>query len=70
MNKLLLIIVIVTFLAGCAPSNDVVPSVTPAASTSVEKPRASGASAQGYVAPIHHADLAYRTGGRVAQVLV
>ena len=70
MKKLLFIIVVLAFLAGCAQPNNVVPSVTPTASTLIEKSRASGASAQGYVAPIHHADLAYRAGGRIAQVLV
>ena len=35
-----------------------------------EKSSASAASAQGYVTPIRHADLAFRTSGRVTQVLV
>ncbi len=38
--------------------------------TSARKLPASGASAQGYIAPVGHADLAFRTGGRVVQVLV
>jgi multidrug resistance efflux pump len=36
----------------------------------VKKTSTSGASAQGYVTPVQHADLSFRTSGRVAQVSV
>ncbi len=49
--------------AGGAPVQ-----LTPTASA--RKSSASGGSAQGYVTPMRHADLAFRTGGRVVQVLV
>ena len=57
-------------MPGCTQANTVVPSATPAASALTEKSKASHATAQGYVTPIRHADLAFRTGGRVVQVLV
>ena len=70
MKRLLLVIVAVTLLAGCTPSNTVVPSAPPTASAAVDKSKTSSATAQGYVTPIHHADLAFRSGGRVLLVLV
>lgn len=68
MKKLLLIIVTVAFLAGCTQSNAAAPSAAPAAVVSTAESKSS--SATGYVTPIHYADLAFRTGGRVIQLLV
>ena len=67
MKKLLVGILFLTLLAGCAPS-----SAQPTATPTVTAKRAttSGASVQGYVTPVHHADLAFRTGGRVVEILV
>ncbi len=70
MKRLLFVIMAVALLAGCTQSNTEEPSATPTASAAIEKSTASSASAQGYVTPIRHADLAFRTGGRVVQVLV
>jgi HlyD family secretion protein len=68
MKKLVIGIVAVTlFAAGCS-SPSAKPTPTPTAVAQSEQP--TGASAQGYVTPIRHADLAFRTGGRVAEVLV
>jgi multidrug resistance efflux pump len=70
MKRLLLITVTVAFLVGCTQSNAVAPSATPTGSAEIEKSVTSNASAQGYVIPVHHADLAFRIGGRVVEVLV
>jgi HlyD family secretion protein len=67
MKKLLIgIVAIALLITGCAQSSK--PTATPTATA--KKAAASGASAQGYVTPLRHADLAFRTGGRVMQVLV
>jgi multidrug resistance efflux pump len=69
MKKLLLVLIILALVAGCSSSTAKTP--TPAATPSAKKASASGgASAQGYVTPVRHADLSFRTGGRVAEVLV
>jgi HlyD family secretion protein len=68
MKKLVIAIILVVLVAGCAqsnPSTTPTPVVTPGAKTA-----ASGASAQGYITPVRYADLSFRTSGRVAQVLV
>ena len=67
MKKFIIGIVLLALLTGCAQSG-AKPSPTPTATA--KKTSASGASAQGYVTPIRHADLAFRTSGRVTQVLV
>lgn len=70
MRKLLLAIVVLTFVVGCAQSGPK-PTPAPTAAPGGKKAGASGgASAQGYVTPIKRADLAFRTGGRVNEVLV
>ncbi len=69
MKKLLILIVMLVLVAGCAQSGPK-PTAAPAATPSAKKVGASGASAQGYVTPIKRADLSFRTGGRVAEVLV
>ena len=68
MKKILLLMVALAWLVGCQSGPK--PTPTPAATPSVKKTGASGASAQGYVTPIKRADLSFRTGGRVADVLV
>ena len=68
MKKLLLILVAAALLAGCAQANSGASSATPTASTSTAELKTP--SATGYVTPIRHADLAFRTGGRVVEVLV
>ena len=70
MKKLMFIVVILTLLAGCTTSSTRTPSAASTASAAAEKSNTSSATAQGSVTPIRHADLAFRTGGRVAQVLV
>lgn len=62
-----LILLAVALVAGCsqAPASNA-PTATPGA----KKAASSGSSAQGYITPVQHADLAFRTSGRVAQVLV
>ena len=47
-----------------------IPSATAAAETTASGKTESLASAQGYVTPVQHADLAFKSGGRIAQVLV
>jgi len=68
MKKLLFVIVAVALVAGCTQANA---TQTPTPTASPKKAgTAGGASAQGYVTPIRHADLSFRTGGRVAEILV
>jgi HlyD family secretion protein len=69
MKKLIIAIIALALVAGCAQPN---PSgtPTPAATASAKKPSAGGASAQGYITPVSRADLSFRSGGRVAEVLV
>jgi len=67
MKKLIIGIVLLALLAGCAQSG-AKPTPTPTAAP--KKSSASSASAQGYVTPVRYADLAFRTSGRVTQVLV
>jgi len=69
MKKLLIAMVVILLLAGCAQSN-AAKTPTPEATPGANKSAASGASAQGYVTPAHYADLAFSASGRVAQVLV
>jgi HlyD family secretion protein len=69
MKKLLIGIILLALVTGCAQSS-VKPTPTPTASATDKKAKTSGASAQGYVTPVRHADLAFRAGGRVSQVLV
>jgi len=68
MKKLFIAIILLGFVAGCSQSN-AAKTPTPVASPSAKKP-GSGASAQGYVTPVRHSDLSFRTSGRIAQVLV
>ena len=67
MKKIIIGIVLLALLTGCAQSG-AKPSPTPTAAA--KKTSASGASAQGYVTPVRYADLAFRASGRVTQVLV
>ena len=68
MKRLLAAIIALAFLAGCAQAGaKPTPTPTPSATKKVST---GGASAQGYVTPVRAADLAFRTSGRVAQVLV
>jgi multidrug resistance efflux pump len=69
MKKLLFAIILIALMAGCGQANTA-KTPTPAATPATKKTVASGASAQGYVAPVKRADLAFRSSGRVAQVLV
>jgi HlyD family secretion protein len=68
MKKLLLILVTAALLSGCAQANSSAPSATPTASAVTVESKTSNAT--GYVTPIRHADLAFRMGGRVTEVLV
>ncbi len=68
-KKLLYAIILLVLVAGCGQANTA-KTPTPAATPAVKKTSASGASAQGYVVPVKRADLAFRSSGRVAQVLV
>ena len=67
MKKLIIGIMFLALLAGCAQGGA---KPTPTPTATAKKASASGASAQGYVTPIRYADLAFRTSGRVTQVLV
>jgi len=67
MKKLLFVIVVVALVAGCTQANA---TKTPTPAAAPKKSSLGGASAQGYVTPVRRADLSFRTGGRVAQVLV
>jgi HlyD family secretion protein len=67
MKKLLIGIILFALLTGCAQSG-AKSTATPTATA--KKASASGASAQGYITPVHHADLAFRTGGRITEILV
>jgi HlyD family secretion protein len=68
MKRLLAAIIALTLLAGCAQAGaKPTPTPTPSATKKVSS---GGASAQGYVTPVRAADLAFRTGGRVVQVMV
>ncbi len=68
MKKLFVVIILFALATGCGQVNPTPAAPTPTAGA--KKAAASGASAQGYVTPVRYADLAFRTGGRVAQVLV
>jgi HlyD family secretion protein len=68
MKRFIIGLVLLVLLAGCAQGGSQ-PTPTPTASATAKK-AATGASAQGYVTPVRHADLAFRAGGRVSQVLV
>ena len=68
MKKLLIVITLLVLVAGCTQAKT---TQTPTPTAAAKKASASGgASAQGYVTPIRRADLAFRAGGRVSQVLV
>jgi len=67
MRKLVIIITILAVVAACSPSNV---TKTPEPTVAPKKVSAGGASAQGYIWPVKHADLSFRMGGRVAEVLV
>ena len=67
MKKLLLVIMVLALVVGCTTSNA---TKTPTPTASPNKSSSGGASAQGYVTPIRHAELSFRTSGRVAEVLV
>jgi len=67
MKKLIIGIILLALLTGCAQSS-AKPSPTPTATA--RKTSVSGASAQGYITPVQRADLSFNTSGRVAQVLV
>ncbi len=54
-------------VTGCSPSSA---AQAPAPTTTPKHTRTAGASAQGYIVPVHRADLAFRISGRVAQMLV
>ncbi len=69
MRKLLLGFIILVLVAGCTQGS-AQSTPTPTASATAKKAGTGGASAQGYVTPVRHADLAFRSGGRVSQVLV
>ncbi len=68
MKKLLFILIMSALLAGCSQANSGTLSATPTASASTAELKTP--SATGYVTPIRHADLAFRNGGRVVEVLV
>ena len=67
MKKLVPLIIVLALVAACSPGNV---TKTPEPTTAPKKASAGGASAQGYVWPVKHADLSFRTGGRVAEVQV
>jgi len=70
MKKLIISIIVLALLVGCSSSGGAQSAATPTASATAKTAKTSGASAQGYVTPVRRADLAFRAGGRVAQVLV
>ena len=71
MKKLFIAIILIALVAACSSSNATkTPTLTLTATPGAKKAGASGASAQGYVTPVQYADLAFRTSGRVTQVLV
>ena len=67
MKKLVLIIIVLALVASCSPGNA---TKTPEPTAAPKKAAGGGASAQGYLWPVKRADLSFRTGGRVAEVLV
>ena len=69
MKRFIIGLVLLALLAGCAQGS-AKPTPTPTASATAKQAKTTGASAQGYVTPVRHADLAFRAGGRVSQVLV
>ena len=69
MKRFIIGLVLLALLSGCGQGS-AKPTPTPTASATAKKASTSGASAQGYVTPVRRADLAFRAGGRVAQVLV
>ncbi len=66
MKKLVIVAIVLALLVGCSQTG-AKPTATPGAA---KKVKTSGVSAQGYVTPVKWADLSFRTGGRVAEVLV
>jgi len=67
MKKLLMVIILLVLVAGCTQANA---TKTPTPTPAPKRSSLGGASAQGYVTPGRHADLSFRTSGRVAEVLV
>ena len=67
MKKLLIVITLLVLVAGCTQAKT---TQTPTPTAGAKKASTGGASAQGYVTPIRRADLSFRTGGRVTEVLV
>ena len=67
MKKLVIVITLLVLAAGCTQANA---TKTPTPTPAPKKSSTGGASAQGYVTPVRHADLSFRTGGRAMQVLV
>ena len=67
MKKLLIVVILLAVITGCGQSNV---TQTPTPTPATTKGAASGASAQGYVTPVQHTDLSFRSSGRAAQVLV
>jgi multidrug resistance efflux pump len=67
MKKLFIGITLLVLVAGCTQANT---TQTPTPTAVPKKGSLGNASAQGFVTPVRHADLTFRTGGRVAQVLV
>ena len=67
MKKLLIVITLLTLVVGCSSS---AATQTPTPTAAPKKGSSGNASAQGFVTPVRHADLTFRTGGRVAEVLV
>jgi len=68
MKKPFVGIVLLILAAGCSSAQSAQPTAIP--TVSVKRASVSGASAQGYVVPVQHADLAFRISGRAAQVFV
>ena len=65
---LVMVLALIGGLAACTAIPGLGPAVTPTPAAKKLKPQ--GATPQGYVTPVRYADLAFLTGGRVAQVLV
>ncbi len=70
MKKLVQLIGIIVVLAWVAACSSASVPPTPVPTTAPQKANAANASAQGYITPVRRADLSFRTGGRVTEVLV
>ncbi len=68
MKKLIIGLIVIAFSVGCTAASGNAPSASLTAPT--QPASTASASAEGYITPVRHAELAFRAGGRVTEILV